>query len=253
MTFRLFIKWLLFPGVNLHSRLRFAEIPRHFGKPEAGARRTVLDAGCGNGMLSYRSYLLGNTVRGLSIKEPEVAGCRALFNAYLRLPEEKISFRKQNLYDARFEPCAFDEIICTEVLEHIVRHDAVCGKFWHALKPGGILHITAPNARHPYNQQFPLDAGENGGHVRTGYTPDSYHALLEPLGFSIEIIQPLGGPLRQFCNRHIKTAQEHFGPLAGVPLFLLSLPALLAEPWVPARGEPFAYYVKARKPARTEC
>ncbi len=30
------LKWLLFPGLNLNARLRFRELPKHFGRPKPG-------------------------------------------------------------------------------------------------------------------------------------------------------------------------------------------------------------------------
>ena len=63
------LKWLFFPGLNLNARLRYKTLPTYFGSPQAGEERLVLDAGCGNGMLAYQAYLMGNKVLGVSIKD----------------------------------------------------------------------------------------------------------------------------------------------------------------------------------------
>ncbi len=246
---RLALKWLFYPGLNLHARLRNRRLPNQFGSPGNGDQlRRVLDAGCGNGMLSYQSYLKGNQVVGLSIKDNEVTGCRQLFNGYLRIPEDQLRFANANLYEVEFAEAEFDEIICTEVLEHIREDDRICTKFWRALKPGGALHITAPNAAHPYNKQFPLDQHERGGHVRAGYTLDEFKSLLEPIGFRIEVSDGLGGPVRQAVNRRIKEAQKKYGVAAGMPLFALAPPLLLFDSRTRERELPFSIYVKALKP-----
>jgi SAM-dependent methyltransferase len=241
------LKWLLFPGVNLHARQRFNALPKHFGSPKNGEARYVLDAGCGNGMLSYQSYLRQNRVLGISFKQHEVDGCRQLFNAYLGIPEETLRFENGNLYALDHPDESFDEIICTEVLEHIKDDSKICRTFWRLLKPSGTLHITAPNAEHPYNVTFPIDHGEGGGHVRPGYTFEEYRRLLEPIGFRIVASAGLGGAIRQGFNRRIKETQARFGAASGMPLFLLALPFLLLE----GRREPnvpFSVYVKALKP-----
>jgi 2-polyprenyl-3-methyl-5-hydroxy-6-metoxy-1,4-benzoquinol methylase len=68
MVLRQRMKWRPFPSVNLHARLRHALIPWHLGQPRNGEDRVVLDAGCGNGMLSHQAYLNGKRVIGVSIK-----------------------------------------------------------------------------------------------------------------------------------------------------------------------------------------
>lgn len=241
------LKWILFPGMNLHARLRYRRLPVHFSTARPGEKRRVLDAGCGNGMLSYQSYLKGSRVTGISIKDHEVSGCRALFNRYLGLPEDQISFRKENLYDTDLESESYDEILCAEVLEHIKEDDTICRKLYDALKTGGVLHVTAPNAAHPYNAAFCLDLQERGGHVRPGYTLESFRALLEPIGFRIEFWGALGGPIRQGFNRRIKELQARRGAAAGLPLFLLALPCLVFENKRAERERPFSIYVRAVK------
>jgi SAM-dependent methyltransferase len=245
MAFRERMKWLLFPGVNLHARLRHAVVPRHLGQPRNGEDRVVLDAGCGNGMLSHQAYLKGNRVVGVSIKS-EVARNRELFNKHLGVPEERLCFRHLNLYDIGSVVETFDEIICCEVMEHIKGDRQVCQAFFEILKPGGVLHLCSPNARHPDHIRHPIDQNERDGHVRPGYTFESYQALLEPIGFELEAPIGLGGPLRQACNKLIIRAQ-HVG---GYALGLLAFLGL--SPWSVLDGEaptvPYSVYVKATKP-----
>ncbi|MBT8419554.1 MAG: class I SAM-dependent methyltransferase [Gammaproteobacteria bacterium] len=207
----------------------------------------ILDAGSGNGMLSYQAWRKGAQVIGISFKEKEIRGCRELFNRYLAIPEKELCFTKGNLYDLDFHEEFFDEIICSEVLEHLERDTEVCRSFWWLLKPGGVLHLCAPNAEHPYNASFPLDPNETGGHVRAGYTLEDYRKLLEPIGFEIVAATGLGGPIRQAFNRRIKEVQERFGVAAGLPLFLVSLPFLVFESGQREKKMPFSIYIKALK------
>jgi len=241
------IKWRLFPGFNLNARLRWRILPAFFGVNDGSMERVVLDAGCGNGMLAYQSYLRGNRVVGVSIKEGEVARCKRLFQEYLAIPDDRLSFQVRNLNEMADLGLRFDEIICTEVLEHI-RHDRrVCRSFWDHLAPGGTLHLCCPNAAHPLHQRERLDESESGGHVRAGYTVESYRELLEPIGFRIEEILGLGGPVRQWWNRRIIWAGK-YGPLAEMPFFLLCQPFLHMDTETPAI--PYSLYVRARKPVK---
>jgi SAM-dependent methyltransferase len=242
-----FIKWMIYPGMNLHARDRFDRIPQKFGE-ELGPGKHVLDAGCGNGMLSYRAWQRGANVLGISIKQNEVDQCRDLFNRQQNISEDRLKFQNINLYDLDPKDATFDTIICTEVLEHIVNDKGICEKFFQLLKPGGVVHITTPNAEHPYNIAFPIDEHEKGGHVRPGYTEGSYRTLLEPIGFQVEDVTGLGGPIRQYFDDRIKTAQESYGRVSGIPLFLLAMPLLWLDSSTP--NVPFCLYVKARKPVQ---
>jgi SAM-dependent methyltransferase len=239
------VKWLLFPGLNLHARLRNQVLPVNFGLPQNGETRLVLDAGCGNGMLAYQSYLRGNCGLGISIKTGEVERNRRLFHELLKVPEERLQFKLMNLYELQSLSMEFDEIICTEVLEHIDDDRRVCESFCNSLKSGGVLHLCCPNADHPDNQAHALDKHEAGGHVRPGYTVESYRALLEPIGFRIDRVMGLGGPVRQWCNKRITAAQE----IAGLPLGLVVFFVLCPLSWLDVAQPkvPYSLYVRAVK------
>jgi SAM-dependent methyltransferase len=242
------VKWFLFPGLNLHARLRNRQMPRYFGRPVNGEERLVLDAGCGNGMLSYQSYRLGNRVVGVSIKS-EVQRNRQLFNQLHGIPEDRLRFLEHNLYDIESLGREFDEIICCEVMEHIKGDERVCRSFYNILKPGGVLHLCCPNAEHPFHAEYPLDADERGGHVRPGYTWESYRDLLEPIGFEVSAPIGLGGPIRHRCNEPITRVQKIGGYPAGLAAFALLSPLTSLDTSAPSL--PFSLYVKATRPHQT--
>jgi SAM-dependent methyltransferase len=240
------VKWVLFPGFNLHARERYLRLPELFGSAVPGQDRRVLDAGCGNGMLAYKSYLNGNRVLGISIKDGEVARCKKLFQEHLRIAEERLSFRVHNLYRLDELGERFDEIICSEVLEHIRDDHSVCAAFWRVLKPGGVLHLCCPNADHPYHRDGEPDLHEAGGHVRAGYTAASYRELLVPIGFEIERVVGLGGRARQTLNRAITFAGRVGGIVPTALAFAVSAPFLVLDGGTPK--VPFSLLVEARKP-----
>lgn len=239
------VKWWLFPGINLNARLRYRTIPPYLGRGDGRYRPLVLDAGCGNGALAYQAYRRGNRVIGVSIKS-EIERNQALFTHWLGIPEDRLRFQTKNLYEIVSLGLEFDEIICTEVLEHIRGDEEVCRAFYQILKPGGTLHICCPNADHPFHKAYPLDRNEQGGHVRAGYTGATYQELLKPIGFEVSEPIGIGGELRHVCNEWIRGFQENWGVSFGVLAFLGLMPVVWldrSEPKVP-----FSLYVQVRKP-----
>lgn len=245
ITLRTRIKWLLFPGFNLHARQRYRQLPQYFDRPPTGQARHVLDAGCGNGMLTYQSYLRGNIALGLTFKEDECRRCRTLFNEMLGIPESELSFRVLNLKDVRQLDRQFDDIICSEVLEHIRDDVGVAAGLVDRLKPGGILHLCCPYSLHPDHAGRALDLEEAGDHVRHGYTFADYERLLTPLGLAIETRVELGGVWRQRFNRRIIAGGRRFGLVAEAILFLLAQPFLLLDRLIPYT--PYSIYARCRK------
>src|SRR5262252_4160590 len=140
------VKRALFPGLDLHTRCRYRFLPRFF---RAGPIDT-LDAGCGNGALAYAAYRLGNRVLGVSIRSDEVQRNRDYFGNLLS-DCERLQFRQMNLYDLPNIGSTFDQIVCTETLEHITRDAEVVASFAEVLRPGGILHLCCPFSLHPSN------------------------------------------------------------------------------------------------------
>jgi SAM-dependent methyltransferase len=242
----LWAKWLLFPGLDLHTRCRYQLLPRYF---RTGPVDT-LDAGCGNGALAYAAYRLGNRVLGVTNDAVEVGKARSLF-ASVGTDPGRLDFRHFNLYDLPELGRSFDQIICTETIEHIARDDVVVRHFAAALRDGGVLHLCAPYALHPdYHLRFGAVQGpENGGHVRDGYTLESYRALLDGAGFEIVACAGLGTPRLVRLDKLVRWIRNRLGDVAALPLFLLSLPVTRSETLNPA--VPLSLYVQAvKRPAR---
>ena len=240
------IKWLLFPGINLHARLRYRILPRFLPAPNNNAEATLLDAGCGNGMLTYQGYLRGYKSLGISIKQGEIERNQRLFNKYLGISEDRLAFRLCNLYELPALKMQFDQVICSEVLENIRRDREVCEIFWDILKPGGMLHLCCPNAAHPDNQRTPLDTEEKGGHVRPGYTAETYRELLEPIGFQLSEVIGLGGPIRQSLNKMLMRIENFAGLPVATAFFLVLSPLVVFDPRKPK--VPYSIYIRATKP-----
>lgn len=238
---KLWLKKLLFPGIDLHTRCRSHFLPRFLWSGEID----TLDAGFGNGALSYAAYKLGNRVLSITNEPLQVEKAQIFFSA-LNTDPERLHFQVCNLYDLPKLNRQFDQIICSETLEHI-KNDALITKyFFEILKPGGVLHLCCPFALHPAHNLGRVDGPEDGGHVRDGYTLESYYALLHPLGFEVIKSAGLGSPIVTILDKLIVAIRMRLGDIAAFPLYLLTLPLQRLD-YLNAKV-PFSLYVQAIKP-----
>lgn len=228
------------PGFDLCTRRR-VRLGRHWKKGE----RTFLDAGSGNGWFSYLAYLSGANVTAVSASQDEIAKAKRFYNEWLSIPEDWLTFRLLNFYQLDSLAKSFDEIICYEALEHVKDDKRVVRTFYGLLKPGGVLHLCCPNAEHPRWRAEVLDLEERGGHVRAGYTLQSYRSLLEPIGYEITAVEGVGGPLLSRAELALSKVRNRFGDMASVPLALSLFPTV----WLDGTSSscPFSIYVKASK------
>lgn len=238
--FRDFLRSLLYPGLDLHTRNR-ASLRRFWHR----GPRDVLDAGCGNGYFSWLAYRSGARVVAMNYDGSQIEKAREFLHGHRGADPGRLRFEKRNLYELAGETRAFDEIICFEVLEHLKRDTQVARDFYRVLRPGGVLHLCCPNPEHPRHRAEVLDADESGGHVRSGYTEGDYRALLEPLGFEIERVVGIGPPLLYRADALLRTVRSRVGDAAALPLFLLLLPIVWTARMSPSM--PFSIYVTAVK------
>ena len=233
-------KWLLFPGLDLHTRCRYRFLTRFFRKGPID----TLDAGCGNGALAYAAYNLGNRVLGINYNTKEIQKNQELFSE-MKVDALRLEFKSWNLYDLPKLNRTFDQIICSETLEHIQEDFLVIKYFYDALRPRGTLHLCCPFALHPKHRLGRTDNPEDGGHVRDGYTLQSYHSLLDPAGFKIIRGFGLGSPLLEGLDKPIRWLRNKAGDSAALPLFLMTWPLQFLDTLDPVI--PFSIYVQAVK------
>lgn len=240
-SFKNTLKNILYPGLDLHCWSR-AQLCRFWRKDP----RRVLDAGSGNGFFSWLAYRSGAEVVGLNFEESQVRRTREFLERVKKVNRSRLQLHQMNLYDLDNRFGVFDEIICYETIEHIRDHAKVCRAFFHVLKPGGVLHLCTPHALHPRHQREVLDTEEKGGHVRPGYTEESYRKLLEPIGFRIEAVAGLGQPRLVRADAFLRWIRNRFGDAIALPLFPLAFLGLLGNQLQPKT--PFSLYVKAVRP-----
>jgi SAM-dependent methyltransferase len=237
---RLWGKRLLFPGLDLHTRSRYRFLTRYFREGPID----TLDAGCGNGALSYAAYLRGNRVLGVTMDSLQVEKADEYFS-FLGSDPIRLKFKVCNLYDLPQIQEKFDQIICSETLEHITRDKQVVAYFYDALRAGGVLHVCCPFSDHPGNKGRVCTDESRGWHVRDGYTMESYRALLEPAGFQIVKSAGFGSPLLVKMTNIVQPVLSRRGAAFALPLFLLSWPLQLLDYENPK--VPWSLYVQCVK------
>lgn len=109
-----------------------------------------------------------------------------------------------DLYDIP-EDEAYDNVLCTEVLEHVVDPVAAVEKMARLVKPGGAMILTAPFTSMTHFAPY---------HYCTGFSRYFYEHHLPRLGFEIEALVPNGGYfdfMDQELGRVRKVRKRHSG------------------------------------------
>ncbi|MCP5335746.1 MAG: bifunctional 2-polyprenyl-6-hydroxyphenol methylase/3-demethylubiquinol 3-O-methyltransferase UbiG [Oceanospirillaceae bacterium] len=106
------------------------------------AGKTVLDVGCGGGILSEAMALRGATVTGIDMGEAplNVARLHALESGvkveYKRIPVEELAAQ---------QPASFDVVTCLEMLEHVPDPASIIRACATLVKPGGQVFFSTLN------------------------------------------------------------------------------------------------------------
>src|SRR5712691_9674232 len=104
--------------------------------------KTVLDVGCGGGILSESMAVRGAQVTGIDLGE------KALKVAQLHLLEtgNQVDYRKITVEDlAREQPQHYDIVTCMEILEHVPEPASAVQACADLVKPGGHVFFSTIN------------------------------------------------------------------------------------------------------------
>lgn len=131
---------LLRNAVNPPRFAYFREVlgERFARKPEA---LSVLDVGCGGGLLSERFAGLGCAVTGIDQSLPTLAAARE----HARGAGLAIDYRRGDAQALPFAAAQFDIVCCCDVLEHVDDVDRVVGEIARVMKPGGVFFFDTIN------------------------------------------------------------------------------------------------------------
>ena len=175
-----------------------------------------LDAGCGDGRyLAALAAELPERVAGVDISE------RILETARRQAPPGA-ELRQANLEALPFPDGAFDLVLSTQVIEHVLDPPLATTELARVIRPGGVLVISTDNARNRVTQLLNaprqllvrllrLRYRRSPVHSpATPFTTESFRVLLEDAGFDVEhvetfrfsVLWPLNrSPLQRLLNR----------------------------------------------------
>lgn len=129
------------------ARLQYLrdQIVRHFPPSTSGVKvlsgLTVLDIGCGGGLVSEPLARLGAHVTGIDPSPENIAAAGAHASGQ-GLP---ISYRAARVEDLAAEGATFDVVLCLEVVEHVPDVAAFLATCASLVRPGGLMLVSTLN------------------------------------------------------------------------------------------------------------
>jgi len=118
--------------------------------------KSVLDIGCGGGILTEAMAAAGAHVTGIDLGEAPLAVARL----HLKESNQKVNYRKIAAEDlAREQPAAFDVVTCMELLEHVPDPASTVRACAQLVKPGGQVFFSTIN-RNPKAWLFAIVGAE---------------------------------------------------------------------------------------------
>ena len=109
------------------------------GNPLAGL--SVLDIGCGGGLLSEPMARLGGHVTGLDAAEKNIAVARL----HAEGQQLAIDYRSGTAEGLAAEGAAYDIVLALEVVEHVADVDLFLQSIGRLTKPGGLVFLSTLN------------------------------------------------------------------------------------------------------------
>jgi 2-polyprenyl-3-methyl-5-hydroxy-6-metoxy-1,4-benzoquinol methylase len=158
----------------------------------------VLEIGCGTGATGALAMARGRAGHyvGVELMENVAAQAREV------LPEVHVGDVERMEFD--WQPAAFDALILSEVLEHLVEPGRLLRRLARYVRPGGMVLASSPNIAHwkvlreLANGRFNLaDQGVfDRTHLRW-FTPATFAGMFEEAGFRVDHV----GPVNPFSPR----------------------------------------------------
>jgi len=120
------------------------------------AGKSVLDVGCGGGLLSEAMAGLGARVTGIDLGEAPLA----VAQLHLKESGRTVEYRRISAEDlARERPGAYDVVTCMELLEHVPNPASTVAACAALTKPGGSVFFSTIN-RNPKAWLFAIVGAE---------------------------------------------------------------------------------------------
>jgi len=130
-------------GATYHQAAHSCFLPRRYWHSHKNSQiikningTTILDVGCGSGEILER--LKDKDVYGVDVGEDFIRYCMS------HCGYAKVS--KQSAEHLDFSSCSFEDVVCSEVIEHLNDPAKALREFHRVLKPNGRLVLTTPRA-----------------------------------------------------------------------------------------------------------
>jgi 2-polyprenyl-6-hydroxyphenyl methylase / 3-demethylubiquinone-9 3-methyltransferase len=95
--------------------------------------RSILDVGCGGGLLTNFLAQEGYQVTGIDLSEPSLAAAAKMDST------KSVVYRKADAYDLPFNDGEFSVVTCFDFLEHVSDPNRVIQEIMRVLAPGGLF------------------------------------------------------------------------------------------------------------------
>jgi len=105
--------------------------------------KTILEVGCGTGIISLELAKTARNVVGIDIAETALDFGRCLAES---LGYTNVEFKKGDAKNLEFNDESFNVVVCSEVLEHLLDTEKAISEFHRVLNKEGTLILTTPCA-----------------------------------------------------------------------------------------------------------
>ncbi len=120
------------------KRLKFILTSLDAHTPPNGS---VLDVGCGNGLITRSIGKAGYQVRGIDISTKAINKAREIGHP------ANVSFDVVSAEELSVSSHQYDAVLCSEVLEHLADPGSLLEVLYRSLKDNGVLIVTVPNGK----------------------------------------------------------------------------------------------------------
>lgn len=218
---------------SFHSKVRIQEriisstnftyrnIINELSQVICGKKLSILDFGCGVGVIDLFLASKGHIVTGYDISRKAIKIANE--SAHSLNLKKRLRFLELSKFNKEVKKGMYDLVVCTEVIEHLENDTVVVKKLIGLLKKGGILFITTPSINAPlFKLGLTKKFDDSVGHLRR-YEPKKLEELIESSGMKVVNIRRTEGIIRNslfIISPLGKLIRLIRGPISDIVTFL---------------------------------